>query len=174
MWVFLWASEVHAGVWRDRSSMISIVLYSVASWDAAAITGIKARSTFEPQTMQCCIASWDIKSRRVQPMDGILSFPWSGGNEIGSCWNLCLVNLPVFSVVCFDMSYMLPLRSNHPNTNGQHQHVLLVINNSRLCWYRCRAAWGCASVFPWIFSSDCPAGKLHLSVQQVISDLAIL
>lgn len=173
MRVFLRASEVHGDIWRDRSSRISIILYFVASWHAAVINGIRPRSTFEPQAMHCCIASWDLRSWRVQPMDGILSFPWSGINKIRGRWNLCLMNLSVFSAVCFVISYKLPLRSNHPNMNCQHQHILFIINNFKLCWYQSLVAWGCASVFPWIFSSDCPADKLHLSLHQIISDLAI-
>lgn len=172
MWVFFQASEVHGDVWRDPSSPIRIKLYFATSCDTAVIDGIIAISTFESHTIHCCIASWVTKSWEAQRMNGILSFPSSGVSKVRKSWNLCLVNLPVFSAICFDISYVLLVRPNHPNTNHQHQHAVFAVSNSQLCWYRCHVAWGCASVFPWRFSSDCPADTLPLLVHHVTPNLA--
>lgn len=162
MRVFFQASEVHGDFWRGLSSLISIILYFAASWDTAVINGIIAVSTFEMQTIHCCIASWVIKSWKVQCMNDIHFFSRSGVSKVRKSWNLCLVNLLVFSAICFDISYVLLVRSTHPNINCQHQHALFAVSNSQLCWYQCHVARGCASVFPWRLSSDCPADILPL------------
>ena len=138
-------------VTSEGTSLISIILYSAASWDAAVINGITVVSIPESQTTHCCVASRLIKFWKVQCMNGIQFFPRSGVSKVRKSWNLCLVNLSVFSAICFDISYVLLVRPNHPNINCQHQHALFAINYSQLRWCQSGVAWSYASVFPWRF-----------------------